>query len=335
MGYTKYKLNDDKKSFTNFLVKLFTFIKSSSTGNSTSSGELMYIIAYSIFLSKLITILYDKYYLGKLGFVLGGSSNFIFRNLEIPKILLKQKKYDDLNHVYDCNIKYYKKIVKNSRLDNEYFDIDIFPENNDSFNKLVNILEIDMSDSNERNSKLYGNNNALNIRSSKFYLENKKIIGEYMSYMLNDFVKLNRSKQYFYFKSYEFDSSSWFPFVNYKRTYLPNITIIKPDVYEKSDNPNLNRKTVMRNILDTFDFSVCRIGYLDKNTIVFDDKYISDSIHNRLHLRKLYTPQNLFYRINKYINKGYKLEDEEIKNIYNQIFTNKDNIERILNNDNS
>lgn len=74
----------------------------------------------------------------------------------------------------------------------------------------------------------------------------------------------------------------------------------------------------LESVLEQFDFTVCMCG-MGWDYLSMHSNYFVDLLENRLVLNQLETPNQFFYRLQKYVNKGFSLPDDEVEKVVDSI----------------
>lgn len=75
----------------------------------------------------------------------------------------------------------------------------------------------------------------------------------------------------------------------------------------------------MDDIINSFDFTVVRIGIPANSTLSFawaDDDFLQDELHKNIRIKNIHCPISAIKRIAKYVNKGYTIKPFELLKLY-------------------
>lgn len=97
---------------------------------------------------------------------------------------------------------------------------------------------------------------------------------------------------------------------------LPSIQVINPNIYKNIYGRETDSIDDVKEILNNFDFTVCRAAILDKKTVLVDERWIVDEDEKNIRIVNLTKPVGLFSRVIKYISKGYKINPSEILKLF-------------------
>ena len=86
----------------------------------------------------------------------------------------------------------------------------------------------------------------------------------------------------------------------------PNINLISPKVRKTSVTVGSEVE-----ILDSFDFTVCRAAVISPNEVLVDDNFLADESKGEIRFHKIRSPIGALFRVIKYVEKGYKLPWDE------------------------
>lgn len=93
--------------------------------------------------------------------------------------------------------------------------------------------------------------------------------------------------------------------------YGPKIQVINP-----TNTGHIVAKGSMEQILNNFDFTVCRAGLLDLQTGLVDDEFVHDEMRKRINIKQIHCPLGEIKRIAKYAKKGYYVSPAELYKLF-------------------
>ena len=91
----------------------------------------------------------------------------------------------------------------------------------------------------------------------------------------------------------------------------PQINLIKPVQKDKL----LTFGSSMEEILENFDFSICRVGILNEKECLAHSSFLNDELKKEINILKLESPIAAIMRIFKYSGKGYSINIPQIMGI--------------------
>lgn len=99
--------------------------------------------------------------------------------------------------------------------------------------------------------------------------------------------------------------------VTYTPAVGPKIQIIKP-----VNQGAIVAHGTLEQILNNFDFTVCRAGLLSLTEALVDDSFVEDELKHRLVIKSIHCPIGAIKRIAKYSKKGYYISPSELYKLF-------------------
>ncbi len=94
----------------------------------------------------------------------------------------------------------------------------------------------------------------------------------------------------------------------------PSIQLIKCN---GDDEPTKTKNSgSLEEIISRFDFSICRIGMINKKECLADIEFTGDEINKNLRINNITSPINTAYRVSKYSKKGYNISRPEFLKLF-------------------